>query len=167
MFSRKQVLEKMKEAGIEIDAPALAYYLKIGIVKADVADVAVGEGQGMVRYHSAFNLVDIAFARALEDYGLRLAAVKTIMDDLREEIRQQAKRGTAGYARLQLIVQNPNGGEKQKASLQKCYSEEAQRRRGTKNPYPPELVRLNMDHAGAYLVVDVTDLLKKFSALIQ
>jgi DNA-binding transcriptional MerR regulator len=156
MYSKKEVIENLKGAGVEIDAPALAYYLKLEIVKP-AEDAA---GRGKVKRHSPENLADIAIARTLEKHGLRLAAVKAIMDQLRERIRLEINRGTVGAYRFQVIVQDPNG-ENQNLSTQKCLLKENQR---TRRRVAPGEVKLNLDLAGAYLVVDITELLKKLAA---
>jgi hypothetical protein len=158
MYSKKEVIENLKRAGVEIDAPALAYYLKLKIVKP-AEDAA---GRGKVKRHSPENLADIAIARTLEKHGLRLAAVKATMDRFREVIRREIKRGTAGAYRLQVIVQDPNG-ENQKLYFKKGLTEENQRRAGTRRPVAPEIVELNLDLAGAYLVVDITKLSKELA----
>ncbi len=160
MFTKKQVLENLKAAGVEIDAPAMAYYLKLGIVEP--AEDA--EGRGKVKRHSPWNQAEIGIARTLEGYGLRLAAVKPVMDQLRDLIRREIKRGKIGAYRFQLIIKNPNGGETQEVRFQKSLTEEIQRRNWTREPFPPGRVVLNMDQAGAFLVIDITELLKKLAA---
>jgi DNA-binding transcriptional MerR regulator len=161
-YRKAKVIEALnpkdpKKKIVDISGPKLAYYLKLGIV---IPDVANPTGYAETKYYSAGNLVDIAIARTLENKGLQIKAIAKVMDLIRKEIRSKYKKLKNIY-RLQLIISDPNT-DKSEVYLQMCLKPEYQK---IKNPVDPKNVKLNMDEADSYLVVDLSKLIARMTHL--
>jgi len=163
MFRKKQVIEALK--GIkDISEPQLAYYLKRGIVIPDEANPSGSKGD--IKYYGDENLLDIAIARELEENGLSLKAISGLMPSIRKEVRFIFRRLKDNY-RLHLIIADPNKPGSW-ARLQMCLREDLQRgldKKPLKNPVDPSKVTLDMDKAKTFLVVDLSELIKKMEHL--
>jgi hypothetical protein len=146
IYRKQQVIGALKENRIvEIKGPNLAYYLKLGIV---IPDVANPSGRAETKYYSSANLVDVAIARTLENCGLSLKVIATVMDSIRGEVRVIYKK-LKKFHHLNLIISNLNT-DKSRAYLQ----------------INEQDVKLNMDKFDSYLVVDLTKVISRMEKLL-
>ena len=154
MYRKKQLIEALSGI-IEIKEPTIAYYLNLKIVTPDVANPS---GSTEIKYYSSENLVDVAIARTLELHGLKLKAIAGIMKSIRKEVRANFRKIKDDY-RFHLVISNPNQDDS-KTYLQMCLLKKFQK---VNNPVDPAVVKLNMDHAKCYMVVDLSQLLSRLA----
>jgi DNA-binding transcriptional MerR regulator len=156
-YRKKQLVEALSPI-VNITEPTIAYYLKLGILTPDVANPS---GRSEIKYYGPENLVDAAIAATLEEHGLRLKAIAAVMQSIRKGVRAVYKQLKNIY-RLHLIISNPNT-DNSKSYLQMCLEADYQRQ---KNKINPAEVRLSMDDADSYIVVDLSKLIARMGHLL-
>jgi hypothetical protein len=102
-WSRRDVIDKLEQLGLEVTTDKIGYLLKEGIIEADIDS----QGRGTVKRYGPDNLIDFALALRLEKNGLRTKAIKTVMDKIRAVDRKRQYRDAKNYF-LNLVIENPN-----------------------------------------------------------